>query len=436
MALRIGYSSMAEHDRSPGVIMKKQGKKPAAGGVSFESLEGRVLLSGVVREVSGTVFHDLNTNRVQDAGEAPFAGVTIYVDVNQNGKLDDGELATTSDANGHYSLSTDALLPMLAVVRPAGWVLVANFESDLTPDLRNFPLGTAPVVKGTVFEDADADYFTEGGLTPRSGVSVFLDRNQNGVPDDGEEKAVSDADGNYEFDDLPSRAIVRAAPVDGWSQENPISSSDVFSYRSKTISGMIFKDLNRNGVRDEGDAAFAGVVITATHEKVFGDGSRIVVVPPDPYITYPKGVSDDTEADGSFVLHDVPIISNQLVISIYDWYLTTSADDASNPVEIGLAHPSNLSSDPTGTLRGVVYNDLNHNGIMDAGWFPLMTTEGQRRSWIDDQFDYLKEWLDIETHPRVRLEAMRALTRIPRAESAGFVLSIARNAPSLFNSSR
>src|SRR5205823_8745946 len=128
--------------------------------------------------------------------------------------------------------------------------------------------------------------------------------------------------------------------VDGWSQENPISSSAVFTYRSKTIGGTIFKDLNRNGVRDDGEGGFYNAVITATHEKVFGDGSRLVVVPPDPYITLPKGVSDDTEADGSFVLHDVPIISNQLVISIYDWYLTTSAEDEANDLVIGLAHPS------------------------------------------------------------------------------------------------
>ncbi len=307
---------------------------------------------------------------MQDAGEGPVARITVYVDANLNGKVDDGEVSTTSNAAGHYSLMTDADHAILAAVRSAGWV-VSSIYSDLTPNVRDFPLGPAPVVKGTVFEDADADYFTEGGLTPRAGVRLFLDRNQNGVPDDGEETALSDADGNYEFDDLPSRAIVCAVPVDGWSQENPISSDAVYTYRSKTITGTIFKDLNRNGVRDEGEGGFSNVVITGTHEKVFGDGSRVVVVPPDPYITYPKGVSDDTDADGNFVLHDVPIISNQIVVSLYDWYLTTPSNDASNPVEIGLAHPSNLTSDPTGTLRGVVYNDLNHNGIMDAGEPPM-----------------------------------------------------------------
>jgi hypothetical protein len=51
--------------------------------------------------------------------------------------------------------------------------------------------------------------------------------------------------------------------------------------------------------------------------------------------------------------------------------LTTSANPFNDQLEIGLAHPSDLTSDPQGTVRGIVFNDLNHNGTMDAGEPPM-----------------------------------------------------------------
>jgi len=356
--------------------MKKRGRKTAVGASCIESLEGRVLLSGAAREVSGTVFYDLNTNWVQDAGEAPVVGVTVFADLNQNKKVDDGEVSTTSDAEGHYSLMTDADRSSLAVVRPAGWVLVVNVSSDLTPNVRNFPMGPAPSITGTVFEDNDADGYN-GATTPRAGVTVFLDRNDNGFLDDGEETAVSDAEGKYLFEDLDSGfGKVRAAPMEGWSQAQPVGTA-VFTYRSKTINGTIFKDLNRNGARDEGEGGFNDVILSATWGKSYGDGSRIVVVADNPVVTYPKEKQTGTDQDGKFTIRDVPIFSDQIVIPIYDWHLTTPADDQSNDLVIGLAHPSDLTSDPQGTVRGIVFNDLNHNGTRDAGEPPIVGVQLQ-----------------------------------------------------------
>src|SRR6266480_4790130 len=106
---------MAEHGRSLQRAMKRCRRKSSAGGVSIERMEERLLLSGVV---TGTVFYDLNWNLLQDAGEASAVGVTIYDDVNRNGKLDAGEVATTSDEAGSYSLLTDEFPSRLAIKRP------------------------------------------------------------------------------------------------------------------------------------------------------------------------------------------------------------------------------------------------------------------------------------------------------------------------------
>src|SRR5215212_9412042 len=138
----------------------KTRRKKSAGGACMERLEGRTLLSGVVREITGRVFYDLNTNWLQDSGEGPMAGVTVFADFNLNKQVDDGEALTSTDAEGRYSLSTDAERSWLAVIRPAGWALVVNVGSDLTPNVRNFPMGTAPAIYGYVFEDNDADGYT------------------------------------------------------------------------------------------------------------------------------------------------------------------------------------------------------------------------------------------------------------------------------------
>jgi hypothetical protein len=72
--------------------------------------------------IQGTKWNDLNGNGVKDAGEPGLAGWTIYIDQNNNGKLDSGEKSTTTDANGNYSFTN--LEPgtyTLAEVQRPGW---------------------------------------------------------------------------------------------------------------------------------------------------------------------------------------------------------------------------------------------------------------------------------------------------------------------------
>jgi hypothetical protein len=53
--------------------------------------------------ISGNVFNDANGNKIKDITEHGLAGVTVYLDFNNNGQLDSFELKTTTDANGNYS---------------------------------------------------------------------------------------------------------------------------------------------------------------------------------------------------------------------------------------------------------------------------------------------------------------------------------------------
>ncbi len=57
-------------------------------------------------EIQGTVWNDINGNGVRDSSETGLAGWTIFLDQNQNGQLDAGEISTTTDANGNYVFTT------------------------------------------------------------------------------------------------------------------------------------------------------------------------------------------------------------------------------------------------------------------------------------------------------------------------------------------
>jgi hypothetical protein len=55
--------------------------------------------------LSGTVFNDLNRDGVWENGEPLLSGWRIFIDTNNDGRLDGSELSTRSDSNGNFSLS-------------------------------------------------------------------------------------------------------------------------------------------------------------------------------------------------------------------------------------------------------------------------------------------------------------------------------------------
>lgn len=75
-----------------------------------------------VGSIRGTLWDDANANKVRDAGEAPLAGRTVYVDLDRDGRLDATEPSTVTAADGSYSFTNLAPGPYhVAQVLPAGW---------------------------------------------------------------------------------------------------------------------------------------------------------------------------------------------------------------------------------------------------------------------------------------------------------------------------
>jgi protocatechuate 3,4-dioxygenase beta subunit len=77
---------------------------------------------GLASYIGGSVWQDRNGDGVKSADEPVLAGRTVYIDANDNGVLDGGEVTAVSDSAGKYEFQD--LVPGNYVIRqvlPAGW---------------------------------------------------------------------------------------------------------------------------------------------------------------------------------------------------------------------------------------------------------------------------------------------------------------------------
>ena len=81
-------------------------------------------------------------------------------------------------------------------------------------------------ISGSKWNDLDGDGERDEGEPSLADWTIYLDDNQNGELDEGEVSTVTDADGNYIFNDLPVDTYTVAEVLqDGWQQTFPGSSS-------------------------------------------------------------------------------------------------------------------------------------------------------------------------------------------------------------------
>jgi hypothetical protein len=59
---------------------------------------------GAMAQIQGRKFHDINGNGTQDGNEPGLGSWKIYIDANENGQWDSGELYNLTDVNGNYAL--------------------------------------------------------------------------------------------------------------------------------------------------------------------------------------------------------------------------------------------------------------------------------------------------------------------------------------------
>lgn len=256
-----------------------------------------------VGSLSGRLWQDANGDGIADVGELGFAGQTVYVDFNENGLFDAGELSATTGVTGAFTISYDTAIVTtgeysVRPVLPADWqqstpvrkVAIGAARSDTgvtigaestvvtPPDPDPDPVVTTGSASGVVWNDTDGDGIVDVDESKLAGRTVYFDLNNNSQLDTGEPTAVSGATGDFTIDydiavvapgvyslrqvlpgDWSSTTAAVTANLDAGradrgfgfgSKLNVVTPPPVIDTRTASIGGYLFNDSNANGSQD------------------------------------------------------------------------------------------------------------------------------------------------------------------------------------------
>lgn len=269
-------------------------------------------------------WNDADGDRVQDAGEAALAGITVALWQDTDG---DGELlgagydtlleTTVTGADGKYlfSVASPAGNTYFSVIDPAQAALTGyTATTRLVWAVTGLTGGASSLINDFGFRNATATYT----LTDRVWLDTDEDENDDAAPDDNAEAGIAgvtvdllnasrvviattetDSTGHFTFSGLPGGTAdytiritdtygrlsdyygTTASAVSGeWAVDNLDDNIDYtaepsephFGYNIKAAVGdTVFNDANGNGVQDAGEAGISGVTVNL-YQDVNADG--------------------------------------------------------------------------------------------------------------------------------------------------------------------
>ncbi|MFO0889623.1 MAG: SdrD B-like domain-containing protein [Isosphaeraceae bacterium] len=386
--------------------------------LTLDSLEQRLVLSWpTVGEVLsgtadtaivGTVIYDLDRSGSRTSGEDGISGWTVYLDLDRSGTRNtdaDGVLEPAAVTNQDGDFRLDHLRPgayLLAQVIPDGWTptslaaqdVVVTLGHDTKADFFNFAGGE---IVGAVWSDLNNDgvrdvdpgtgAFTDPGL---AGWTVFLDLDHNRIVDPGEPTAITDADGQYRFTNVPAdeyrvTEVLPAGwePTAGFDDRQDVvvtalatSTQDFgnFSLGSGAIVGTVWNDLNNDGDRsvDPGTGAFTepGLAGWTVFLDLGGDGN---LDPGDP-----TAITDES---GHYAFLGLAGGSYQVTEVVPEGWSPADGFGTSQLVDVNAGETATAEDFANftvlnGSIRGTVWNDVNRNGIRDTDLSGAFTEPG------------------------------------------------------------
>jgi protocatechuate 3,4-dioxygenase beta subunit len=357
----------------------------------------------------GAVYLDTDDDGVRDAGEAPIAGVTITLTgVALDGSPVTRTTTTASDGSyvfiglppGTYTVteSQPALFADGKDTSPVGTVgadSVSSIVLSAGQGASEVNFGERPStasITGNVYLDVvDDGALSSAGDVPLAGATVTL----TGVTLAGDPVSLTtstDATGAYRFANLPpgTYTVTEQQPVGfiddadtagsvGGTASNdsfagivlsPTTAATGYNFGEQppataSISGLVFHDLNNDGVRDAGEPGIAGATVTLNG----GTGGPISVL---------------TGADGSYsftnllpgtysVVETQPVGYTDGKDSVGTAGGTVGSDESTDIVlaigQVGSGY--NFGEIKPASLTGNVYIDADDDGAMDSDEAPL-----------------------------------------------------------------
>ena len=344
------------------------------GELNFLSVEGAT--------VSGHKWGDENLDARWDGDEKGLSGWEIRIDLGSDG--DGGyDLSTVTNESGYYEFSN---LPSgthrIFEVHQEGWHQTApetvSHTVSVTPGKtysdRNFGNFQQIVITGK-----KTDKSTGNGV---AGVIIYADLNSDGDRDPGEPMAVTandvpattaiDETGDYKLyvmrhDSLKIREVVPA----GWTLSEPSTGHHDLDTRtvsrienvnfvnvqdSGSISGSKWNDLDGDGVWDENEPALSGWTIQLDIGQN-GTVDQTVV----------------TNSEGNYSFTGLDAGRYQVSEDQKQGWKRTFPLEPAHPVTLATGQSvvginfGNQLDDPTGSIAGTKWNDVDADGIWDAG---------------------------------------------------------------------
>ncbi len=366
---------------------------------------------------SGVKFNDLNANGVKNAGEPGLPGWTIqaFVDTNLNGTRDAGEntvaASTVTGAGGAYSMSLSPGRYIVCETLQATWfqsfpantacgataggwgITLTSGQLDDNNDFGNYQRATKTGMK---FDDLNADGAKDAGEPGLPGwvIRAYKDDNGDGIlgplentiaasrrdqrgrrlhagARPGQVHRLRGAAGGLD----PVLPGERGLRLRRWAitliSGQIDSDNDFGNYRNATKSGMKFEDLNANGAKDAGEPGLAGWTINAFAD-LNGNGTLDVPVelipgPVNSVVTDATGAYSMSLKPGKYVVCELlkPL-----------WIQSFPAGNACGPLGAGYGitlisgqvdSDNDFGNYQKATKTGMKFDDLNANGVKDAG---------------------------------------------------------------------
>ncbi len=184
----------------------------------------------------GFTFDDTNTDGVFEYGEKMTASKTVFLDTNNNGKLDAGETSVVTGSDGRYKFTGLAAGTYhVRRVFPNGYTY-STAPIDITVSagqtVEDLAIGSKPIsapqpqtasIAGFAFNDTNTNGQYDTGEQKTGGKTVFLDTNNNGKLDSGESSMVTDSSGNFSFTGLSAGTYhVRRVFPSGYTYSTPL----------------------------------------------------------------------------------------------------------------------------------------------------------------------------------------------------------------------
>jgi protocatechuate 3,4-dioxygenase beta subunit len=353
--------------------------------VAGENFTDTASVVNTTGSISGTVY------KVVSGVTSVDPGVTVYLDTNNDGVLDTGDISTVTGSNGTYSFTGLASTTFhLRQVVPTGYSQTSPSSSPTSIPLatgqsvtgQNFTDTAATVnyipgsIAGEVYNDKNGNGKLDSGETGISGVELYIDLNKDGTIDSGDPTTTTSSAGTYSFTGLaPGTYRVREVVPTGDKLTDPLPAVGYFDIvvqsnwqihgenwgntvpvvtSTGSITGTVYSDANKNGKLDSGEIGIPNVTVYIDLKKDGKDDSG------DPTaVTNASGVYTFSGlAAGSYVVRETLPSGDSL---------TSTSSLTATVTSGGVTSGQNFGNYGAITLSGNVFNDANGNGVKDSG---------------------------------------------------------------------